>query len=191
MFQNSADGSLAVGQVGQDGEDVVFEVGTGEELFGGQGADVHDAALVGPGGGGQAGRHAQGAFSDVDHDLGGEDLVATIDGEGVFRHAEGHAGIVAALELDVDEVTDLGSSEQVNVAGSDFGQFRAEPFSNAEAGEGGEEAALELALEEGLQRDIELVQGATKSISGWWRTFSQGSANESYAGQVQRTVAAA
>jgi hypothetical protein len=60
------------------------------------------------------------------------------------------------------------------VAGSNFGEFGAEPFGDPEAGEGGKEAALELALEQGLKRDVELVHRATNSISGSLWIFSQG-----------------
>jgi hypothetical protein len=50
--------------------------------------------------------------------------------------------VIAALELDVDELPIGSFPEKVNVAGANFREFGSEPFGDPVAGEAREETAL-------------------------------------------------
>ena len=85
-----------------------------------------------------------------------------VDGQSIFGHSQRHTWVVAGLKLNVDQVPGVSSPQKIDMAGTDFRKFRAEPLGDSEACESGEEAALQLALQQRFQRDVELVHRSTR-----------------------------
>ena len=173
-LQDAPDRFTAVGEPGEDGQNVVFQVGTGEEFCGGDIPDVEDLAGVQKAGALQNRGHPQGTLTYVDHQLLGYCAVSAVDGERVFGHPESHSRVVAALEFNVDEMALGGAPEQVHMPGADFREFGGEPFGYVQTREASQKACLELTLQKALEGNVELIHEATGILVAVKVLFSQG-----------------
>ena len=173
-LQDAPDRFTAVGEPGEDGQNVVFQVGTGEEFCGGDIADVEDSAGVRQAGAFQNGGHSEGSLTYVDDQLLWYRAISPVDCERVFGHAEGHSRVVAALEFNVDEMALGGAPEQVHMPGADFREFGGEPFGYVQTREASQKACLELTLQKALEGNVELIHEATGILVTVKSLFSEG-----------------